>query len=109
MGLRKIKVAMLMNRILLAALALIVAGETAVAQNDRRQRTEPGLVVETGAPTASEQVIAFTPTGDQLFAAGLDKVCRRWEVGPQGFGKGTALRWSVWKERRGAIYALALS
>jgi WD40 repeat protein len=56
--------------------------------------------------------LTFTPDGRYLLEAGDDKVVRIWKFDPKnGLDPRSAhtLRWSIWREERGAIYALALS
>jgi WD40 repeat protein len=56
-------------------------------------------------------VLAFTPDGTRLLAVGDDKVVRRWIVTETGFSsrKLAPLRWPIFREQRGSIFALALS
>lgn len=103
------------DRTLLMLTGVLIAGvelaEPVRAQNDRRGRTEPGLVVETGARMGACDVLTFTPDGSHLLAAGDDKVVRVWRVGPDGLDARNVqvLRWSTWREQRGVIYAMAVS
>jgi WD40 repeat protein len=81
------------------------------AQADRFARFEPGLIVETGARMGACDVITFTPDGHYVMAVGDDKVVRIWEhtergIDPRSVG---VLRWSIFREQRGNIYALAIS
>jgi WD40 repeat protein len=80
-------------------------------QYDRRQRGEPGLIVEPGARTATCDELLFSSDGRYLFAVGDDKVVRIWDNTAQGLNAKTVqtLRWGIWREQRGSIYALALS
>ncbi len=82
----------------------------AADQQDRRSYTEPGLVVETGSRMGTCDVLTFTSDGKHLIAAGDDKVVRVWPVTPEGLDAKAVrtLRWSIWHEQRGNIYALAL-
>ncbi|MBV9124778.1 MAG: WD40 repeat domain-containing protein, partial [Planctomycetes bacterium] len=77
----------------------------------RREVFEPGLIVETGARLGACDVLTFTPDGRQLLATGDDKVVRIWNYSPRGLDADHVhtLRWSIFRESRGAIYALALS
>jgi WD40 repeat protein len=77
---------------------------------DNLERTEPGLILETGGRTGSCDVLRFTRSGDTLIAAGDDKVVRLWPCAAGGLEpeRGQTLRWSIWREQRGSIYALAL-
>ena len=56
-------------------------------------------------------VLTFTADGKQLFAVGDDKVVRVWDYADGKLRPAAlpVLRWSVWREQRGAIYAMALS
>jgi WD40 repeat protein len=93
---------------------LVAFGASAFGEQvDRRDRREPELIVEAGGRQGSCDCLRFTPDGNHLLAAGDDKVIRSWEFAggaliepPLGVG---VLRWSSWREQRGAIYALALS
>ncbi|MBL8798096.1 MAG: caspase family protein [Planctomycetia bacterium] len=82
-----------------------------LAAQDRRDRTEPGLIVETGARLGACDAIRFTPDGRSLLAVGDDKVVRVWQFSERGLEPAAvpALRWAMWREQRGAIYAMALS
>jgi WD40 repeat protein len=79
-------------------------------QQERRARAEPGLVVETGARMGTCDVLAFTKSGSELVATGDDKVVRVWPVNADGINPKSVrtLRWSIWHEQRGNLYALAL-
>jgi serine/threonine protein kinase/CHAT domain-containing protein/WD40 repeat protein len=70
-----------------------------------------GPILETGARHATCDVVAFTPSGDELLTAGDDKVVRQWKVDAAGaIGEaGRVLRWPIYRERRGGIHAMALS
>lgn len=96
---------------LVLASALTAAAAPVAEQEDRRGRTQPGLVVETGARTATCDVLLFTADGDRILAAGDDKVVRSWHFTPQGLDPTSVqtLRWPTWRDQRGSIYALALS
>jgi WD40 repeat protein len=97
---------------------LVVLGtlpERAPAQSaprdDRLRNLATELIVETGARTAACDVLLFTPDGKNLLAAGDDKVVRVWPFSEKtGIDRagGRALRWSIFREQRGSIYALAL-
>lgn len=101
------------RRVRVTILALILAAlivPSALAQ-DRRVRT-PGLVLETGAPTAAIQQILFTQDGKHLLIAGDDKVVRQWPLGDDGKLDRTdaqTFRWAIYREQRGSIYTMALS
>jgi WD40 repeat protein len=84
---------------------------TPLSAQDRRERTEPGLVVETGARLGACDAVRFTPDGQFLLAVGDDKVVRIWKFTEKGLEPAAlpALRWAMWREQRGSIYAMALS
>jgi WD40 repeat protein len=97
---------------MLAAVALALLADAAPAgAQDRRGRRTPGLVLETGARTALCDVLTFSPSGDTLMAAGDDKVVRLWRVGADRFlnHRSRTLRWPIYREQRGGIFAMALS
>jgi WD40 repeat protein len=80
-------------------------------QRDRRDRMFPELLIESDGRRGTCDVLTFTGDGKHLLAAGDDKVVRIWEyrdgqIHPQSM---KVLRWAVWRELRGAIYALAVS
>lgn len=79
-------------------------------QEDRRGRTIPGLVVDTGSRMGACDVLTFTSDGKNLLAAGDDKAVRVWPITDEGIDakRVRTLRWSIWHEQRGNIYALAL-
>ncbi|MBY0524252.1 MAG: caspase family protein [Gemmataceae bacterium] len=81
------------------------------ASNDRLARFEPGLIVETGARMGACDVLTFTPDGKFLLACGDDKVVRIWKFNGKGLDPTPAqtLRWSIFREQRGSIYAMAVS
>src|SRR5262245_3991318 len=97
--------------LLCTTLALVLLVRPAFAQSDRRDRQDPELVVDSGGRQGTCDQLLFSPDGKHLLAAGDDKVVRIW---PWADGKLSdkgqkLLRWSIWREQRGAIYALALS
>ncbi len=77
----------------------------------RRDLRTPGLVVETGAPTSRCWSLRFSSNGNELLAAGLDKVVRQWSVGENRFDRSDAkiFRWAAYREQRGTIFCTALS
>jgi WD40 repeat protein len=83
----------------------------AIAPPDRRQRVTPGLVLETGARHAACDALFFTRDGHTLLAAGDDKVVRSWHLDASGFSdhRSRNLRWPIYREQKGSIYAVALS
>jgi WD40 repeat protein len=96
-----------------AVLACALLSPTVRAQYDesRRDYSSPGLILETGARTGACDVLTFTRDGRHLLAAGDDKVVRNWEFTSKELIASTlpTLRWKMWQEMRGNIYALALS
>lgn len=105
-----------MRQLILAGLWTVMScvvpwAGAAYGQADRRQRTEPGLIVETGARMATCDQLTFTPNGQFLLAAGDDKVVRIWNYARGGLDVDNVqtLRWGIWREQRGSIYSIALS
>ena len=99
-------------RVLVAAVAALLAYALAAdAQNSRRQRQDPELVVENGDRTGACDDLRFTPDGKRLLAIGDDKVVRVWSFADGNIDSASvrALRWGIWREQRGAIYCMALS
>jgi WD40 repeat protein len=97
---------------LLALLALLLAtgrSGRAAEESDRRSRREPGLILETGGRTGACDALAFTADGTRLLAVGDDRVVRSWGFDGNSLSPDRVLRWSVWRQNRGAIYAMALS
>jgi WD40 repeat protein len=104
-----------------ALLALMISPGMVKGQTDqsRRELVTPGLVLETGTRTAACDVLTFANDGQYLFATGDDKLVRTWKFTPQGLEfipdpppEGVpqpVLRWTSYRERRGNIYAAALS
>jgi WD40 repeat protein len=95
----------------LASLTLLAAALPGFAQGDRRDRQDPELVVESGGRQSTCDQLLFTADARYLLAAGDDKVVRVWPCSDgrlQGRGQ-KVLRWSIWREQRGSIYALAVS
>jgi WD40 repeat protein len=101
----------LLHVVLGAGWLVLPAEATAQETNRRNILKTPGLVLETGAPTAVTWALAFSGDGQHLLAAGDDHVVRDWPVTDKGLdtGKLNTLRWQTWREWRGAIYAMALS
>src|SRR5262249_2467216 len=91
------------------------------AQTDqsRRELATPGLVLETGSRTSACDVLSFTNKGQFLFATGDDKVVRTSKFTSKGLEAiadpapagvpQAVLRWTSHRERRGNIYAAAVS
>jgi WD40 repeat protein len=101
-----------MRRLLSCLLPLVVvAAAPAQVQIDRRDRQNPELIVEAGGRLSTCDQLKFTPKGDYLLAVGDDKVVRLWRtVGGRLDDLGLPpMRWSTWREQRGAIYAVDVS
>lgn len=80
-------------------------------QLDRRDRREPAIVPHTGGRTGTCDVLLMAPDGAAVLAAGDDKV-----VSVIPFREGrllgqdlSVLRWPMWREQRGSIFAMAVS
>jgi WD40 repeat protein len=102
-----------MQRMFSLALAIgltALAPGLAPAQNqaDRRQRREPGLILETPGRMASCDALTFVHEGKDLYllAAGDDKVVIVWQVVGNRLVEKRRLRWGIYREQRGSIYAL---
>jgi WD40 repeat protein len=97
-------------RLTIGIFTVLVTAATALAQ-DRRDRENPELIVESGGRIGSCDSLQFTKDGNYLLAVGDDKVVRIWPYRDGQLHKDgmQVLRWSVWREQRGAIFALALS
>src|SRR6516165_11287148 len=65
------------------------------------------MVLDTPGRVGACDVLRFTPDGQHLIAAGDDKVVRVWDCGPGGLTPAAVpvLRWSIFREHRGGIYA----
>jgi WD40 repeat protein len=89
----------------------VLAEETGKVDPSRREYYTPGLVLETGARNAACDVLRFTRDGRYVLTAGDDKVVRNWRVTPQGLvpSEMPILRWRIFREVRGNIYAMDLS
>src|SRR5271165_5929163 len=66
------------------------------------------MVLDTPGRTGACDVLRFTPDGKQLIAAGDDKVVRVWDCSAASLTPAAVpvLRWSIFREQRGGIYAL---
>jgi WD40 repeat protein len=96
----------------LCAALVGVAGVASPAEEvNRRDRLEPELIIESGGRMGTCDALTFTDDGQQLLAVGDDKVVRIWDCadGKLRPGSPAVLRWGIWREQRGAIYAMALS
>lgn len=98
------------SRLIVSVVAVLLTAGTVLAQ-DRRDRENPELVVESGGRIGSCDNLQFTKDGNYLLAVGDDKVVRSWPYRNGQLQKDgmQVLRWNVWREQRGAIFALALS
>lgn len=80
------------------------------ADRDTRRRSQPGLLIEPGGRFAPADVLQFSADGKKLYAAGDDKVLRRWEfdaTAEKPLSQQELLRWAVYRQKRGSIYAMA--
>lgn len=77
--------------------------------HNQRRYFDPGLILETGGRTGTCDVMAFTADGKSLLAAGDDKVVRAWSFDKGQLAGSQALRWMIFRELRGTIYAMDLS
>lgn len=89
----------------LALLAAPAAAQSVV----RLDFTEPQVVLSSGGRMGACDDLRFTRDGRQLLAVGDDMVVHTWGVAAGGLDARDPLRWNVFRERRGGIYALALS
>jgi WD40 repeat protein/uncharacterized caspase-like protein len=92
-------------------LAVLLSLGAPVHAQDNRRYYEPGLILDTSGRTATCDDLAFTADGKFLLAVGDDKLVRAWPFadGKLDVGRARALRWMIYREQRGAIYAMALS
>lgn len=96
--------------VLSLAVALVSLAEEP-PQLDRRDRREPAIVLSTGGRTGTCDAIAFSPDGRAVLAVGDDKVVTVIPLQEEKLDNRdvTFLRWPLWREQRGAIYALGIS
>jgi WD40 repeat protein len=104
----------MMVRRWLCPLILLAAASTGFGQDgeqlDRRDRREPAIVLNTGGRTGTCDVLKFTPDGKSVLAAGDDKVVTEYAVTADGReANPRLLRWPVWREQRGSIFAMDVS
>lgn len=90
------------------AVTLGLSDATVARAQTRRARTSPGLILETGAPRAFCDALLFTADGNTVLSTGEDKVVRSWELNDDGFAtrQSQVLRWPIYREQRGSIFAL---
>lgn len=79
----------------------------------------PKLVVNSGGPQSTVRALAFSPDGERLYTAGLDKVVQVWglQVEDRAVRRTAAnravlvqqLRWEIERGPNGQIYAVAAS
>jgi len=95
------------------ALSAAFASTSSAQQFDRRARDEPEVAIEAGGRVGTCDVLAFSPDGNFLLAAGDDKVVRVWPHSATGLdttpGKASVLRWRAWRDQLGGVKALAVS
>jgi WD40 repeat protein len=90
-------------------LAVATLAPAAAPTNDiRRKDLDVEMVLDTPGRTGACDVLRFTPDGKHLLAAGDDKVVRVWDCTDKGLTPSAVpvLRWSIFREQRGGIYAL---
>lgn len=93
--------------IVAACLLAVTAGgqaPTRIGHDEPEILLNHALVGRSGACDALE----FVDDGKILLAAGDDKVVHRWAVTPDGLRALEPGRWNTFRERRGAIYTLAV-
>src|SRR4051812_13472362 len=95
--------------VLILVVGLPARGQTVTAT--RRELSAPVLMLDAGARTGMCDVLTFTPAGDELLAAGDDKVVRVFGVAHGRFNPESTrtLRWPIYRDALGAIYACQLS
>jgi WD40 repeat protein len=92
--------------LVVAGFALLAGPPTALGQS-RLANDEPEIRIDSRGRNGACDVLAFSADGDTLFAAGEDKTVHRWAVGPARLAPLAGRTWNTFRERRGAIYALA--
>ena len=96
---------------LTAGVALVVPGSIgaqAPRPVTRLAQDEPEIFLTAGGRTGVCDAVRFSADGTKLYAVGEDKVVHVWGVGENRLTPAEPLRWNTFRERRGAIYALAL-
>jgi WD40 repeat protein len=93
------------------AVAVLLAPSLSADETEgsRRGMRDPGLIIDLKGPSGEVDVLRFTPDGKTLLSAGDDKGVHTWAVEPRRLRPGPTLRWSRWRNQRGAIYTMALS
>lgn len=95
-------------RFVCAGLVALAAAGPAAGQVARIANDEPEIRVRSGGRAGVCDALAFTPDGGALLAAGEDKVVHRWAVAADRLRADGPLSWNTFRERRGAVYALAV-
>lgn len=93
-------------------LTLILLGSPVQAQTSEVLRldfSEPQIVLSPGGRSGACDQLQFDRAGQTLFAVGDDKVIHQWSVSGGDLTYRSPLRWNLFRERRGAIFALAIS
>ncbi len=103
--------------VILAAMVTVSSAADEPAERDiiRTRLTteeEPWLRLNAGGHTATVEALAFTPDGERLCSAGLDKNVLVWNLSnlrdlKRTFLRERTIRWQVARGLRGSIYALA--
>lgn len=100
--------------ILLLLFQTTLTSEQALGQ-DQNQDTQSRLMLTTGGPIGTVRALAFSPSGNQLFSAGIDKCVREWQLVHVGSDQqiranySKELRWDIARGPRGAIYTMEVS
>src|SRR5436309_2970956 len=94
----------------LAGVLALTLVATAPAQTTSVRRTSPSITLDTGARQGTCDVLRFTPDGRELLAVGDDKVVQVFGVadGTLGTRALRTLRWPIFRDARGRIYAADL-
>lgn len=87
----------------------LINERTAQGQAEVRNPTQPILVSQTGGHSAPVQSLVFMPDGGSLLSGGMDKLVHVWTLNDGAPRLSRTLRPPIWRGRRGAVYAMALS
>lgn len=99
-----------MSQALAYLLATAALGQITVLTEIRGKDAAVEMVLETAGRTGACDALLFTPDGKHLLAAGDDKVVRVWRCGDTlEPAPVPVLRWSIFREHRGGIYAMDLA